>query len=506
MYTFSPYLLFGISFVFLCLFFFSYAKQRNRLAGLFSLMCISMTIYVFGYAMELLSTDAEQIKFFITVEYFGFSFIPVLAFMLAYKFYFNRDLSLRLGIIISIIPFLTPLFNATNDFHHLFYKNFSTIEHKGFIVANYTKGIWHNIFSFYSYAILLVGIYIFFAAWRKTHYCMRNQRFWLLIGSVAPLLASTYYLVRPTDYGFDPIPFSMFFLSIAFAIAIFKYEFLELKEIVRGYAFGQIKEGIMVLDDENRIIDFNNSGELTFEWLNFNNIGKSILEFEEGKKILENISEFYEVEIKKRGEAKVYEFKVTPLREKGKIVGKVFLFQDITEQKLAIDRLNYIATHDTLSELYNRNKLMEEIEKALYLTKLNGEDFSILMLDIDYFKQVNDNHGHIVGDMVIKRVAHACKEILRAGDIIGRYGGEEFVVILPETDKKNAVNVAEKLRKHIADMDMKFMGKSITITVSIGVASVSSEDKGVTSQELMNRADMALYVAKNSGRNTVGNL
>lgn len=469
-------------------------------------MCLSNAVYVFAYAMELMSTSVEQIKFYITLEYFGFSFLPVLWVMLTYKFYFNKDMPMTMGIPISIIPFLTVFLNATNDYHQLYYTNITTINYKGFVIVNYTRGIWYYVFSFYAYIILLIGIYIFFISWKKTRYSLNNQRFWLFFGSLAPLVASNIYLFRPQPYGFDLMPFSFFVLSIAFFVSIFKYDFLELKDIVRGYAFGQIKEGIVVLDEENRIIDFNNSGELTFNWLNFNNIGKSVLEFDEGKKIMQNISDFFEVEIDKKGETKIYEFKVTQLREKGKIVGRVFLFQDITEQKLAIDRLNYIATHDTLSEIYNRSKIMEEIEKELYCLKLNGSETSILMLDIDYFKQVNDNFGHIVGDMVIKCVAQGCKSILRGSDIIGRYGGEEFVVILPGTDKQRALVIAENIRRHIADMDMRFLDKKVDITVSIGVVSVTGDNKNITTHELMNHVDMALYIAKNSGRNTIGTL
>ncbi len=193
-YSVLPYIMFGTGTVFTCLFFFSLFKQKNRLAALFSLMCLSMSIYIFAYAMEILSPNIEQLKYYLTLEYYGFAFLPLLWISLAYKFYFNKDLSVRVGIPLAIIPFLTMFFVSTNEYHNLHYQSLSAIRVNGLLMVGITRGIWYYIFAIYSYFLMLAGSYIFFIAWKTSQYNITSQSFWMLIGSLFPLIASTVYI------------------------------------------------------------------------------------------------------------------------------------------------------------------------------------------------------------------------------------------------------------------------------------------------------------------------
>lgn len=501
MYDYLSYILFLIGFILLALFFYSLFKQRNRLAPLFSLMCLSMVIYIIGYGFELISTNLEQIKFFLKVEYFGFALLPAYWILLSYKFHFNRYSSFGLTMMILIIPVLTLIITATNEYHHLYYANIVIIEHDNYFSAELTKGPWYYVFTGYSYLSLLFGLTLFYKSWKQSSYDLRTQSFWMLFGSIWPGIASVLYLIRVVPYELDLTTFGFLMLAIAYFIAIFKFDFLELKEIVRGHAFSQINEGIIVIDTRGRIIDYNNTGQETFDWLNPRNIGKSLHFFAEGRVIGENAKDSFEIEIERKGQKKYYGFRGSDLKEKNKTVGNIFIFQDITEQKKVMEKLNHFATHDTLTGIYNRRKLMEEAEKELYRIERYGGDVSVLMLDIDFFKNVNDQYGHLAGDMVIQRVAQACKTRLRSIDIIGRYGGEEFAIVLPETNKESARIIAEQIRERIAEMVVDYNGKCISITISIGISSISGGERQITMQELINEADMALYSAKNNGRN-----
>lgn len=124
------------------------------------------------------------------------------------------------------------------------------------------------------------------------------------------------------------------------------------------------------------------------------------------------------------------------------------------------------------------------------------------MMDIDHFKQINDTHGHKVGDLVLKKLADVCRMMLREVDIIGRIGGEEFALLLPETSIEEATEVAERLRVTIASDNLPIENQlPISFTVSIGISSMKSPDNNL--DVLLNMADKGLYVAKNSGRNRV---
>lgn len=159
------------------------------------------------------------------------------------------------------------------------------------------------------------------------------------------------------------------------------------------------------------------------------------------------------------------------------------------------------ATTDALTGLHNRRYYQEHGERILQQS-LFARSTSLLMLDIDYFKQVNDNHGHAAGDTVLREVAALCAKALRVQDLCARVGGEEFGLLLPGTDEQGAIAVAERLRSQIAERRISIANDAqASITVSIGVATTSGRLN--TLDALTEAADTALYEAKNSGRNRV---
>jgi diguanylate cyclase (GGDEF)-like protein len=163
-----------------------------------------------------------------------------------------------------------------------------------------------------------------------------------------------------------------------------------------------------------------------------------------------------------------------------------------------LDRVNYMAITDALTGLYNRRRFHDVLNSEYERAKRYSTPFSLVMIDIDYFKKINDTYGHSVGDAVLKEVSIILSSSIREIDTAARYGGEEFMLILPNTDKGNAQNLAERIRKTVEQH--VFRGVNNVITVSIGIcgmpdAKVDNEDK------LIRCADFALYRAKQLGRN-----
>ncbi|MCP3666434.1 MAG: GGDEF domain-containing protein [Gammaproteobacteria bacterium] len=157
---------------------------------------------------------------------------------------------------------------------------------------------------------------------------------------------------------------------------------------------------------------------------------------------------------------------------------------------------------DLLTGLFNFRHLQLVLEQEMERTRRTGRPTSLLVLDLDYFKRLNDTYGHEAGNQVLIHVAQLIKGELRKLDIPCRYGGEEFVLIMPDTPLPRAVGVAERLREVIADMPTTFDGKSLTTSVSIG-ADVCSRRDNITPEDLIKLADRQLYRAKESGRNRV---
>jgi diguanylate cyclase (GGDEF)-like protein len=164
-------------------------------------------------------------------------------------------------------------------------------------------------------------------------------------------------------------------------------------------------------------------------------------------------------------------------------------------------KLQMQATTDTLTGLANRRKITELLKEEIKkLEEDNNNNFNIIMLDIDFFKKVNDNYGHPMGDEVIKKVSNHMQDKVGSEGVVGRFGGEEFLTILYNNDIQHAALLADQIRNDIERKKIEFEGKQISVTVSMGVA-CSSET--VVYQELLNKADERLYKAKENGRNKV---
>ncbi|MDP3464766.1 MAG: PAS domain S-box protein [Sulfuricurvum sp.] len=179
--------------------------------------------------------------------------------------------------------------------------------------------------------------------------------------------------------------------------------------------------------------------------------------------------------------------------EDGKKVGYTAIRQDITDKK----RIEELSITDRLTGLYNRLKLDEVFMYELVQSKRFHAPLSIILLDIDHFKHVNDTYGHQVGDQVLQHIANILRSIGRKADTIGRWGGEEFLIVLPQTDRDGAIKMGEKIRLGVEDYSFPVIGKK---TASFGIAEFQEEDNQST---LVERADRALYRAKNEGRNRV---
>jgi diguanylate cyclase (GGDEF)-like protein len=190
---------------------------------------------------------------------------------------------------------------------------------------------------------------------------------------------------------------------------------------------------------------------------------------------------------------------VTPLEnERG---GAVISHTTITDRKLLELELARLAEMDSLTGLPNRRYFLETASMEVERVRRFGTAASLVMIDLDHFKAVNDTYGHPVGDEALRCLTQVCEKLLRQIDVIARIGGEEFAVMLPGTDEAGAVSVAEKLRHAVCETPVKSGQNQFNITASFGAAEVRASDTGI--DECLARADSALYAAKHAGRNRV---
>lgn len=181
--------------------------------------------------------------------------------------------------------------------------------------------------------------------------------------------------------------------------------------------------------------------------------------------------------------------------EKGRITHYVSVSKDISERVRKEHSLREAATRDRLTGLHNRSYVESRLQEACLQAKQHQMPLTVLMCDVDHFKQINDRYGHLTGDRVLRRIARILRQGARASDVIGRWGGEEFLIVLEDCNEQNALELAERIRSRVEKSADAEVGQ---LTISLGIASMAPDDS-VTA--LIARADAAMYEAKRSGRN-----
>ena len=184
--------------------------------------------------------------------------------------------------------------------------------------------------------------------------------------------------------------------------------------------------------------------------------------------------------------------------EIGLMIKEFFIMKTMLDKEY--EQIETLALTDSLTEIFNRRAFFKISEKILKFSLRNKTTFSIMILDIDFFKKVNDVYGHLVGDDILKYLVKSVGAEIRESDVFARFGGEEFIIMLPDTDEEGALSLANKIRENIENNPYEDEKLSIPITVSIGVSEVREEK---LLRALIQRADEALYSAKENGRNKV---
>lgn len=196
-------------------------------------------------------------------------------------------------------------------------------------------------------------------------------------------------------------------------------------------------------------------------------------------------------------DGKVLRFKCNALPDGGRML----IYTNVTDLVRNAEQLEKLATTDGMTGLHNRYHFMKLAEAEWGRFQRHGHPLSLLMLDVDYFKSINDRFGHYVGDQVVAQIAALCREDRRVSDVVARIGGEEFALLLPETTAEAAYAVAERLRRNVEVSPLLTNGNGLAVTVSIGVAEAAPGMSGIV--DLMKDSDCALYEAKGAGRNRV---
>ena len=280
------------------------------------------------------------------------------------------------------------------------------------------------------------------------------------------------------------------------ALLIYAMRYQNLVSVVplaREYVIESMEDAFIVCNKEFNFLDANARAKKLFPALDNLVPGDEI----SGSEAYQGVTAF---SVPVGDEVRFFKITRTEILQNNRAQGMCFVLHDTTENEKLMTKLRVQAEYDPLMGIYNRGALFEISQKMLNTEISREYSYAMLMMDIDFFKQINDTYGHSTGDFVLKEVAATIKRSFRESDIIGRYGGEEIVVLLENITAEKAFALAEGLREKIERTPITYLDNEIYITISIGIA-VSSAGEAHSLEMLLHQADEAMYRAKNSGRN-----
>jgi len=507
------------------------AWRRNAL-GSFALgwLLFSMTLWSGANAMRWLDIPFEAKLFWFKFMYIGILSLPTLFLVFTLKFTQNeRWLTRRNLILLSVQPILFLLLLWTNDIHHLYYVSIKPSNGIGAPILEVVTGLLYTANTIYSYAVILLTVAIMFGTALRLGPLFRNQYRLILIGSVIPWISSIL-----NELGFNPLPgldiTSVTFgaTGVLFAFAVLRARLMDLVPVARSILIENMSDGVMVLDAQNRIVDIN----IAMQKL-LNAEKSSLLLGKEASTVLGQWMEKTEplrsehesrTEMQSPNNPSHYlDLRVTPLFDAYKqLSGRLIVFRDVTERKTVEKKLrnaNYRlqsqlieigtlqsqlreqAVRDPLTDLFNRRYLEETLDRELARAAREAYPVCIIMIDIDHFKQVNDTYGHEAGDYVLKATADILRQQNRRGDFACRFGGEEFLIVMPNINMDVAIARAETLRQTLNSLKVAYGRYSLSATFSMGIACYPAH--GDSREALLRAADRAMYAAKEAGRDHI---
>ena len=500
-------LLIATSFVMITLGVLAWRKRFNGNAAVFlALSMLGVAIYCFGYGMELYSNTLSKVMLWVRFQHLGiFLIVPTwLLFAISVSGY--KDLiNFKLIIGLSIVPIYLFLSAQTLGGLNLAHHNPRLESLSSYLVLAYDR----NLFNYISigYYTLCIGIstVLFAMMFFRAAPSARKHQLLYLIGSLPPWGTAILYNLELDSSLLDPTPLLLGVSGLFFTFGFLQFRILDLIPLARNTIFDKMGTGVLILDAQNLIVDFNPAFERLFPEVKHDSSVEGLF-----SPFVELITWFkhqsnerVDFQIVQGENTMSYRVSLSEFSDhKGRGIGKILSFYENTQEKLLLDQLEKIATHDGLTGIFNRQYFDRLAEIELSRLQRYGGDVSLIMVDLDNFKRVNDTFGHGAGDEVLIHVAKIFHSQIRQSDTLARYGGEEFVILLPETDLQSAALLAKRLKQSLADQIIAYDEHRIQIRASFGLTSIN-DAAGLSLESYYRLADMALYTAKEAGGNRV---
>ena len=498
-------------------------RRRTLPGGLaLALMMVGVTVWALAAAIEAASTSLSLKILWSKFEYVGsgstLTFYVLFALQRSGSKIHSRS---KRALALWLLPIVNVTLAFTNDWHGWLWTGFEihpTAINR--VVYHHGPAFVAMVAGLFVYG--LVGSALLFRRTIRSGLISKRQGIAVLAAALMPILGGLLYVLHPSWLGgINVTPMSLGLSGLVFAVSVLGLRHFDIAPVARDALFEAMDDGVLVLNADSLLVDINPAACRLLD-ATLSCLGKPAEEvLARWPGLLGYCSQFnvghFEVCLSS-DPLRVIEARLTPIIE-GESAGVIIVLRAVTarvhdqrrlqeahdqlqSQVAEIRRLQESvreqAVHDALTGLFNRRYLEETLPRELASAKRRSAPMAVILLDVDHFKTVNDTLGHHVGDQTLQQLATLLDESTREGDIACRYGGDEFVLLLPDTALNDALDKAEALRSACASLAHNGLPG---ITISLGVACLP--EHGDEGSRLLIEADRALYRAKNSGRNRV---
>jgi diguanylate cyclase (GGDEF)-like protein len=500
-----------------------YAWQRREVFGAltFSIFMADVALWSLTTGLLGLNTSYQTALIWYKLRYLSISTLPAIVLICSIQFTRQKnDLPLRYFILPFILPIITL---CVIWFHFDFFATNVTFRQDGpiLLIKSSQTQPWFIVHLVYSQLCSISAVILLLINAYRTTSFYRKQSLTLVIGALPPIIVSAFLATFFDETMAHFTPISFFIMGLFFTWAMFRYRLLDLVPISHSLLINYMTDGLLVFDNQQRVIEINPAAEKLLDVTAAQIIGKYHYQISDRYGHL--ISRFQDmpdgqvkIEIGAVETLRHLDVRLTPILDRlNRPAGRLVIFHDISDLFFAMQRLEMQiyeiealqdelkeqTIRDPLTGLYNRRYLEETLTREFARAQRESYPISLVMIDIDHFKQVNDTYGHGAGDLVLQELSNLLLLDTRQVDIVCRMGGEEILIVLPNASKKFAFERAEIWRTGFQDIRVRFSGQEIQATISIGVAAYPED--GDNAQKVVAAADMAMYSAKAHGRNRV---
>ncbi|MCE1252423.1 MAG: diguanylate cyclase [Anaerolineae bacterium] len=500
-----------------------FAWQRTEVAvsRTFAVFMIDVAFWSLMTGMLELSDSPEMALIWYKLHFVSITTVPVICFIFGMQFS-RHDSGLTLWhiLLLFLIPVLTlviiqfrfDLFNTEVNF-----------EHTGplMLVVSDKTGPWFTLHLFYSLFCISAGVLLILIEAVQANHVYRWQALALLAGAIPPIFVGAWLATFYNSVMAHLIPLSFLFMGLVYTWALFRFRLLDLMPVAQNMLINLMEDGLLVFDNQQRIVEINHAAERLLDLNAGRAIGQTAAQTSgRYRDFIHRLGSMpdgqMEVDFGSDFKLRHLNVSITPVIDRrGHKFGRMVILRDVSDLFNAMQRLEMQlqeiralqnelkeqAIRDPLTGLYNRRYLDETLDREFARALRENYSISLVMIDIDLFKQINDVFGHGAGDLILKTLADMLSRATRKVDIVCRMGGEEFMVVLPNATRNFACQKAETWREAFEEASTTYNCWELQATISLGVAAFPLD--GSTARQVMAAADHAMYRAKTNGRNRV---